>query len=678
MSAPGSPPPTGFPGPSGAFGAGPDDDATIIKPIRTGAPAAPPGGAVPPTVAALPANWATTALPPAGDDEVTVIKPRPAAPPPMTDTSGHLPVGTWLAEFEITQLVAEGGFGVVYMAKDHALGRVVALKEYIPSSLAARPQGPGTMQVAVKSERYRETFEAGLKSFVNEARLLASFDHPSLIKVYRFWEANGTAYMVMPFCKGVTLLQLLRQRGEFPSEAWLLQLMAPVTEALAVIHAEQCYHRDIAPDNIILLEGSGRPMLLDFGAARRVIGDMTQALTVILKPGYAPVEQYAEVPGMKQGPWTDIYALAAVLHFAITAKTPPPSVARMLNDTYEPLVHVAAGRYSERFLAAIDAALAVRPEQRPQTIAEFRDALGLGGVVAAAGLDLNQLGATAPAAGWASGATRGAGAGTTMAPRGTGSLAPTPPPAGGASKLPLLAGGGVLAAAAVGAGLWWAMKPAPTAAPSAAPPAVAQAPAPAPAPAPVALPTPAPPPPAAPPVAAAPEPFDPVREFEKVVNAATPGWSVTGSTTKPEYRIRSDNLGLRVTSSRDGFLTVIAYASDGNIIRLVPSAAVPGVGRVKAGETMQLPPKGHELTLTGPEGVDTFLVMVSAVPRDMSDARFRTREQMLMLTRAEAEAASKQVSGPLPALAGKAQCPAGGAPCDAGFGATVFSSRQVR
>jgi hypothetical protein len=657
---------------SGFPPSGPDDDATVIKPIRTGAPAPqalPTTGAWPPPSAPTIPTGFNPGI--GGDDEVTVIKPRPApAPAPAAqETSGHLPVGTWLAEFEITQLVAEGGFGVVYMAKDHALGRTVALKEYIPGSLATRPQGAGTMQVSVKSERYRETFEAGLKSFVNEARLLAQFDHPSLIKVYRFWEANGTAYMVMPFCKGITLLQLLRQRGEFPNEAWLMQLMAPVTEALAVIHAEQCYHRDIAPDNIILLEGSGRPMLLDFGAARRVIGDMTQALTVILKPGYAPVEQYAEVPGMKQGPWTDIYALAAVLHFAITARTPPPSVARMLNDTYEPLVQAAAGRYSPRFLAAIDAALAVRPEQRPQTIAEFRDALGLGSFVAAPGLDLNQLGG--------GGAASGPGASGTTTMPGRRNAAPA---SASGSKLPLAIGGGVLTLGLLGTGLWMALKP-PSTAP--APPPVATAPAPAPAPAPasatpVAAPTPAPVPAPVAAAPAAPEPFDPVREFEKVVNAATPGWAVEGATSKPEFRIGRDKLGLTVTSNRDGWLTLIAYASDGNIIRLVPSDYLRGAGRVKAGETLRLPPSGAELNLTGPEGTDTFVAIVSALPRDLSSARFRMREGMPMLTKAEAETAAQAGSGTLPALAGKAQCPAGGAPCDESFGATVFSSRQVR
>src|SRR5258706_7729232 len=303
------------------------------------------------------------APPPTTDDgDATIIRPRPAntAPPTASSEGGnHLPVGTSLGEFELTEVLGEGGFGIVYLARDNSLPRGVALKEYMPSALAARTAGAN---VSVKSERHRETFEAGLKSFVKEAGVLAQFDHPSLVKVYRFWEANGTAYMVMPFYEGITLKQQLKEMGAAPNEAWLMELLGPLTEALEVIHAEQCYHRDIAPDNVILLKGNNRPLLLDFGAARRVIGDMTQALTVILKPGYAPVEQYAEVPGMKQGPWTDVYALSALVYWIITGKTPPPSVGRMLNDTCLRLADVADGRYSRPFLEAIDRGLVIRPE----------------------------------------------------------------------------------------------------------------------------------------------------------------------------------------------------------------------------------------------------------------------------------------------------------------------------
>ena len=327
------------------------------------------------------------------DDEGTVIRPKAtataasagstspaqtgaAAPSDASEDGLSLRIGTRVSEFEITQRIGEGGFSIVYLAMDHSLERIVALKEYMPSSLATRI---GTTQVQPRSHRYRDTFEAGLKSFVNEAKLLAQFDHPSLVKVYRFWEANGTAYMVMPFYQGITVKEAIRALPEPPDEAWLLTLLGPLTEALLVIHAEHCYHRDIAPDNVILLANGSKPLLLDFGAARRVIGDMTQALTVILKAGYAPVEQYAEIPGMKQGPWTDVYALAAVVYWAITGKTPPASVGRMLSDSFVPLTACASDRYSAGFLEAIDRALMVRPEQRTQSIEALRRDLGLGG-----------------------------------------------------------------------------------------------------------------------------------------------------------------------------------------------------------------------------------------------------------------------------------------------------------
>jgi hypothetical protein len=224
--------------------------------------------------------------------------------------------------------------------------------------------------VQVKSERYRETFEAGRKSFINEAHLLAQFDHPSLVKVYRFWEENGTAYMVMPFYRGRTLQRTLERLGRRPTEAELRAWLAPLMDALQVMHAEKCYHRDISPDNVLITESG--PMLLDFGAARRVIGDVQRALTVVLKPGFAPIEQYGDTPGLKQGPWTDIYALAGMLFAAITSRRPPPAVSRLMDDPMPKVSEVAAGQYSTAFLLAIDRGLALRPKDRPQSVAEFR------------------------------------------------------------------------------------------------------------------------------------------------------------------------------------------------------------------------------------------------------------------------------------------------------------------
>jgi len=321
------------------------------------------------------ANHPAMTTPP--DDERTVRRgvDSPGAMPLRALDGGSadaLPPGTRLHEFEILSVIGQGGFGIVYLAHDTTLDRHVAIKEYMPGALATRTQA---LTVAVRSSRHTETFTAGLRSFINEARLLAQFDHPSLLKVHRFWEAHGTAYMAMPYYAGVTMSQMLRQLRARPDEALLRALLHPLLDALALMHEAHCYHRDIAPDNILILP-DGRPMLLDFGAARQVIGDMTRALTVILKTGYAPVEQYGEMPGMSQGAWTDIYALGSVMQYAITGHTPPQAVARFLADKREPLAVTAAGRYSERFLKAIDRALAVLPADRPQSAAEMQALLG--------------------------------------------------------------------------------------------------------------------------------------------------------------------------------------------------------------------------------------------------------------------------------------------------------------
>ena len=312
---------------------------------------------------------------PSFDDQPTIppraLNPRERRGQFVISSSfaGHtLPEGTCVGGLEIIKLIGEGGFGIVYLANDPLVQRQVAVKEYMPSSLATRVKSG--FDVAVKSDDYIDTFKAGLKSFVNEACLLARFDHPSLVKVYSFWEANGTAYMSMPYYEGPTLKRALFQKGYGPDEATLREWLEPLLDALEVMHDEHCLHRDIAPDNILLT--SSGPLLLDFGAARHVIGDMTHALTAVLKPGYAPIEQYSEMSTLSQGPWTDLYALASVVYYAVTGKPPMSSVDRLMADGLVPLSRVAAGRYSESFLHAIDAALAVRPQGRPQDVAQFR------------------------------------------------------------------------------------------------------------------------------------------------------------------------------------------------------------------------------------------------------------------------------------------------------------------
>lgn len=295
-----------------------------------------------------------------------------------------LPAGARLGEFEIQKILGVGGFGIVYLAMDHALQRLVAIKEYMPHAMAGR--GPD-LEVVVRSASQADTFALGLRSFINEARLLARFDHPSLVKVYRFWEEHGTAYMVMPYYQGLTLQQVRRNMSGPPDEAWLRRLMIPLLGALECLHRENVFHRDIAPDNILLLDdetgpGAGRPVLLDLGAARRVIGDHTQALTAIVKPSFAPIEQYAETVQIRQGPWTDLYALAAVVHFCITGRPPMPATARAVHDGLPSLKQMSAGlasdfdcHLSEPFVAALDHALAVRPQDRPESVAAWREEL---------------------------------------------------------------------------------------------------------------------------------------------------------------------------------------------------------------------------------------------------------------------------------------------------------------
>ncbi|WP_326535493.1 serine/threonine-protein kinase [Pseudorhodoferax sp.] len=304
-----------------------------------------------------------------------------------------LPAGSQVGEYRLLRVVGEGGFGVVYEARDLSLDRIVAVKEYMPSTLAGRM---ASNQLQVRSQ-HRGAFDAGLRSFINEARLLAKFSHPALVHVYRFFEANGTAYMVMRYYEGMTFKALLAAGPRTISEAWLSAMLAPVLDVLEMLHAADCYHRDISPDNIFL-QSSGGPVLLDFGAARRIIGDLTQALTMVLKPGFAPIEQYVDDGAMQQGAWTDIYQLGAMLFLAVTGRPPATAVARLINDPTPRLTPHSYPGFSARFLQGIQHALAVKPEDRPQSIAALRDVLGLvpGRASAAAVLPAGQVAAPAP------------------------------------------------------------------------------------------------------------------------------------------------------------------------------------------------------------------------------------------------------------------------------------------
>lgn len=299
-------------------------------------------------------------------------RPAPASAVSHVDA---LPPGTRLAEFEILALLGVGGFGMVYKAFDHSLHRAVAIKEYMPSALAGRAQG---QSLWVRSSSDQQTFHAGLESFVGEARLLAQFDHPSLVKVFRFWEANNTAYMVMPLYSGMTFKQARAQMRTPPTEEWLRKLLWSVLGALRVLHDGKTLHRDISPDNIFL-QDSGPPVLLDLGAARHAINDKDHKHTAVLKVNYAPIEQYSDGDeDLRQGPWSDLYSLAAVMHGCLCNDTPLPATLRSIKDRMVPFSRVAKTvkkqlgvEYSPAFVAAVSQALSLRPEDRPQSIDAF-------------------------------------------------------------------------------------------------------------------------------------------------------------------------------------------------------------------------------------------------------------------------------------------------------------------
>jgi serine/threonine protein kinase len=248
----------------------------------------------------------------------------------------------------------------------------VALKEYLPAEFAARSEDS---TVQPRSDAASESFQWGLQRFMDEAKTLASFRHPNIVRVMRFFEANRTGYMVMEFVEGKPLSEWILARRPLPQPA-LLALATSLLDGLAVIHKSGFLHRDIKPPNIYIRE-DGSPVLLDFGSARQLMGG-NQELTAVVSPGYAPLEQY-HAHG-KQGPWSDLYAFGGVLYWLVTGTKPVEAAARVKQDVLPPAAKVGEARaYTPEFLAAIDWALKPDEDARPQSVADFKRAL-LGGV----------------------------------------------------------------------------------------------------------------------------------------------------------------------------------------------------------------------------------------------------------------------------------------------------------
>ena len=365
-----------------------------------------------------------------------------------------LPVGASIGRFQITAILGQGGFGITYRARDEQLGREVAIKEYLPVSLAIRQDGS---TVLPRSTKVAEDFTWGRDRFVAEGRTLASLhDAPAIVRVFDFLELNGTAYIVMELVRGETLEDRIKRLGKLPPDE-VLSILWPMLDGLEQVHKTGFLHRDIKPANI-LLRDNGKPTLIDFGASRAAMAGRTTAMTAIFTPGYAAAEQ---MTAAKQGPWTDIYGLAATLYHAITGAPPPPAFDRMLDDDYQPLSKLSSAGFPSTLLIGLDAGLAVRATERPQTIAGWRSLLSMAGP--ATGDQTQRVAADAGA--------------TVMAPRATTvatappaavvapiappvAAAPAPPPAArGANKTVLYAG--VAAAVlllAVGGG-YLAMRP---------------------------------------------------------------------------------------------------------------------------------------------------------------------------------------------------------------------------
>ncbi len=279
-----------------------------------------------------------------------------------------LPRGTVLREWRLEEVLGVGGFGIVYKGRGIYFDELVAIKEYFPSAISERKDGDTVVPIDSNAE---EVHALGLKKFVEEAKLLWNLStptrHPNIVSVRSLFEIHGTAYIVMDFEDGFSLSKLLKQGKRF-NEKSLLSLIQPIAEGLDRAHRVGVLHRDIKPPNILVNE-DGRPVLIDFGSARFESGDATNTKVTFHTPPYAAIEQYVRT--YAQGPWTDIYALGVVMHECVTGEKPPEVLERMHGGLGTPLADGHWPGYSRTFLAAIDAAMIIRPDERPQSISEW-------------------------------------------------------------------------------------------------------------------------------------------------------------------------------------------------------------------------------------------------------------------------------------------------------------------
>ena len=273
--------------------------------------------------------------------------------------------------YEIRSILGQGGFGITYLARDTNLNHDVAIKEYLPTEYSIRNTQSAVQPI---SEEHAAIFEWGKARFLDEARTLFKFKHPNIVRVLSFFEFNNTGYMVMEYEEGSDFSDMIGP-GKSLDQGRLLDIIVPILDGLELIHENGFIHRDIKPSNIFI-RTDGSPVLIDFGSARRAMGDRTRTMTSMVTPGYSPLEQYHEEVG-KQGPWTDIYALGATLYAAITGQPPADALQRSMaraehkSDAYLPLADLMTEKYSPHFLKAIDSSLEFVVKNRPQKVTDW-------------------------------------------------------------------------------------------------------------------------------------------------------------------------------------------------------------------------------------------------------------------------------------------------------------------
>jgi serine/threonine protein kinase len=283
-----------------------------------------------------------------------------------TQANQPLTEGTPLQKYRIVRVLATGGFSFVYLAHDEKESPV-AIKEYLPAALAVRVNG------ALKiTEENSARFRAGMKSFFEEAGVLAHVEHPNIVRVLDFFRANDTVYLVMRYEDGRSLAEHIKSRGRLVEELWLRNTFLQLLDGLREVHARKLLHLDIKPANVYL-RSEGAPVLIDFGAARQVLSAEGMKLTPTFTPGYAPPEMHAQRELL--GPWSDIYSVGATMYACLAGAAPPSAPARLQDELLVPASRAFAGKYAPDLLRIVDWCLELDHLRRPQSVRDLQKAL---------------------------------------------------------------------------------------------------------------------------------------------------------------------------------------------------------------------------------------------------------------------------------------------------------------